>query len=308
MKRLLRSPTASVSILLLTAVLALALGCQTSPATGQSQLNVLTEQEELEIGEELGPEFLAENGGPIPSDTIQRYVSDLGVELAAVSERPDLPWEFHAVDSAVINAFALPGGKVFVSRGLLMQMENEAQLAAVLGHEIGHVTDQHIGQQMSRAVAAQFGLGLLGYAVSGQDWGQVVGIGVELATGFTLLSFSREQENVADVLGMRYMTDLGYNPLAAVEVMEILRQAGGAGGVEWLSTHPAPDTRVRRIQDIIEQDYPEARDTGRYSYHRDRFQRTVTQELETLPPPQHDPQQQQQSQRQPAHGHASSHR
>ncbi|MEX2386459.1 MAG: M48 family metalloprotease, partial [Phycisphaeraceae bacterium] len=166
-----------LTVLLLTVLLSVAPSCRVNPATGQRQLNVLTEQEEIAIGEENAPQFLQEYGGPIPSERVQRYVSEIGMEMARDSERPDLPWEFHTVDSGVINAFALPGGKVFISRGLMSKMQNEAQLAAVLGHEIGHVTAEHIGQQMSRAVAAQIGLGLLGAAVSDYEWGQILGLG-----------------------------------------------------------------------------------------------------------------------------------
>ena len=279
----------------LTATLALAAvvaapGCQTSPATGRAHVNLLNEAEEIRLGNEFAPEFLEQGGGPIPSERVQEYVSDLGHRLAAVSERPDLPWTFYTLDSAIINAFALPGGKVFISRGLLVEMDNEAQLAAVLGHEIGHVTDQHIGRQMSRGVLAQGALAVFGASVSDAEWAAVIGLGAETAAGLTLLRFSREQENTADALGIRYMTQLDYNPVGALQVMEILHRASGArGGVELFQTHPYPETRIERIERIIREDFPDYDDPARYRFHADRFKENVLDELDDLPAPTHDP-------------------
>ncbi|MEM6856010.1 MAG: M48 family metalloprotease, partial [Planctomycetota bacterium] len=109
-------------------------GCVTNPATGKSSLNLISEEREIAIGTEAEPQFIQENGGLVESQKLKDYVSRLGLELAAVSERPNLPWNFNVLDSDQINAFALPGGKVFMSRGLLEKMTNEAQLAGVLGH------------------------------------------------------------------------------------------------------------------------------------------------------------------------------
>ena len=221
-------------------------GCSTNPATGKKQLNALSESEERSLGAEAAPKFVEQYGGDIPSAEIQQYVSNLGHQLAAVSERPDLDWEFHAVNSSVINAFALPGGKVFITRGLMVKLGNEAQLAGVLGHEIGHVTAQHIGQQMTRA-AIITGIGV-GIGVAGEktdkDWMKVLGVGTSVGGGVYMLSFGRDQETQADELGLRYMTRLGYNPIGQIQVMKVLkRAAGGGGGLEILSTHPlARDT------------------------------------------------------------------
>ncbi|MEX0885541.1 MAG: M48 family metalloprotease [Phycisphaeraceae bacterium] len=271
----------------------LAAGCSTSPATGETHLNALTEPEEIQIGEQEAPAFLEAFGGEIPSSQIRQYVRDLGEQLATLSERPHLPWEFFVVDSPILNAFALPGGKVFVSRGLLAEMTNEAQLAAVLGHEIGHVTDEHLGRQMTRAAAAEMGLGLLGVAAGAdyETWVKVLGLG----TNVYLLTFSRDQEHAADELGMRYMTQLGYHPDGAAQLMEILARASGSyPGFEFFATHPHPESRIDRIQAIIVDRYPDRDEPGRYSLHEPRFRETVLNELPTLPPPSHDPEQQQQ--------------
>jgi predicted Zn-dependent protease len=278
--------------LALLALVGLHTACSTNPATGQRQLNVLSESEEIRIGEKAEPEFLGEYGGPIPSPTIRQYVSRIGQDLAAQSERPDLPWEFHVVDSSAVNAFALPGGKIFITRGLLSKFQNEAQVAGVLGHEIGHVTAQHIGQQMSRGLILQgigIGIGVAG-SQSDQDWLTALGIGTSVGGTLYLLKFSRDQETQSDELGLRYMTQLGYNPVGQLQVMKILkREAGqrGGGGLEILSTHPMPDTRIDRLEKVIKKEYPDHDDPSAYHFDQDRFNKRVLEELKDLPPPKH---------------------
>ena len=275
----------------LVTALAVAFGCSINPATGERQLNMLSEGQEISIGDEAAPQFLDEYGGEIPSSAIRDYVSDLGERLAAVSERPDLPWEFHVVDSAVINAFALPGGKVFMSRGLLEKMTNEAQLAGVLGHEIGHVTAQHIGQQMTRQQLVAVGAVAAGVAaqVSDETWVKVLGAGAGVGGGVYLLKFGRDQESQADTLGLRYMSKLGYNPVGQVQVMEILKNASerGGGAPEFLSTHPLPETRIKRLIDEIREDYPDHDNPQVYKFAEDRFEREVLDRLEDLPRARH---------------------
>ena len=276
-------------------------GCSTNPATGERQLNAISESREIEIGKDAEPKFLKQYGGELPDNEVVRYVRALGNKLAAESERPDLPWKFHVVDSASVNAFALPGGKIFLSRGLLARMKNEAQVAGVLGHEIGHVTAQHIGQQMTRSAIAQgviAGIGIAGQA-SEEEWVQVLGVGAQIGGGLYLLKFSRDQESQADVLGLRYMTRLNYNPIGQLQVMKILQREAnqrGSAQLEILSTHPLPQTRIDDIESLIQEKYPDYDDPRKYKLARDRFQNKVASRLEQLPPPEHDPAKNQQSQ------------
>lgn len=275
-----------------TLLLALILlsGCTTNPATGERQFNTLGNNEEISLGTQAEPEFLKQYGGEVPSPKLTAYVRDLGMKLAKSGERPDLPWNFHVVDSAVINAFALPGGKVFVSRGLLAKMNSEAQLAGVLGHECGHVTAQHIGQQMSRAQVVQ-GLGVVIGVIGSQTnnrYLDVLGVGAAAGGTVYLLKFGREQELQADALGIRYMTRLGYNPIAQRQVMEILqKEAGSGGGPEFLSTHPYPESRVQRINEILAKEYPNAMTSNQYKFNPSEYKSNVLDELARLPPPKH---------------------
>lgn len=264
-------------------------GCATNPATGERQLQVLSREEEIAIGNDAAPQFLKDGGGEIPDPEIQRYVADLGARLAAVSERPDLPWEFYTLDSAMINAFALPGGKVFISRGLMEKMDNEAQLAGVLGHEVGHVTAKHINDRMAQALGISLATAAIGVAaqVSEEDWVQVLGAGVGVGGQLFALKFSRSDELQADRLGVRYMSQIDYNPVGQLQVMQILKQASGGGGVEFLQTHPLPSTRIDRLENLIRDRYPRADETGAYVFGHDRFEQNVLARLKKLPPAQH---------------------
>ncbi|MEM7624011.1 MAG: M48 family metallopeptidase [Planctomycetota bacterium] len=272
-------------------------GCVTNPATGKQSFNLISEEREIAIGAEAEPQFIQENGGLVQSPQVRDYVTRLGLELAAVSERPHLPWSFNVLDSEVINAFALPGGKVFVSRGLIEKMTNEAQLAGVLGHEIGHVTAQHVNARMSQALIVQ-GIAV-GTSVAGEiaddDTLRVLGVGAGLGGGVYLLKFGRDQESESDELGVRYMTRLGYNPYGQVQVMQILKEAqGGGGGPEFFATHPLPQTRIDRLQEHITLNYPAASRPGgdsdaygtndQYRFNAEAFRANVLNPLKRLPP------------------------
>ena len=282
------SPLSHPLLLCLLAMLALT-GCQTNEATGRNQLRFLSWEDEVRIGNEAAPEFLDQGGGEIPDQQVLSYVRGLGNRLASESEMPDIQWEFHVLDSAVINAFALPGGKVFVSRGLMEKMTNEAQLAGVMGHEIGHVTARHGNERMSQAMIAQGALLAVGIgsSVSDNEWMQVLGVGTAVGGQLFLLKYSRSNESEADQLGVRYMAKLGYNPVGQVQVMEILKSvSGGSGTPEWLSTHPAPETRIEDLEQLIKKQYPQYdADPPVYVFREAEFKKNVLEPLSKLPPP-----------------------
>ncbi len=263
-------------------------GCTTNPATGEKYWNTLSREQEISIGEEQSPELIRQYDGLIPDQHVRDYVAEIGHRLAALSEYADLPWEFHALNSEVINAFALPGGKVFITRGLMSKMTNEAQLAGVLGHEIGHVTAQHMDQRYRDAIIA--GVIATGVGIATRDaesdavrYGAPAGTAV--ATMLVTRKFSRNQESQADLLGLRYMTRAGYDPQALLGVMTILGEAGGGGGIEWLQTHPLPATRYDDIRQLIDEQYAHTRNNPAYELHADRFEASVLDRLDDLPAP-----------------------
>lgn len=246
--------------------------CSTNPTTGRSQLNMLSRSDEIKMGTDSKPEMLKEYGGEVKNPEARAYVSNLGHQLAAQTEadNPGLPWEFTLLDSDVINAFALPGGKVFVSKGLAEKMTNEAQMAGVLGHEIGHVTARHINEKVTRQTGASVGLSVIS-AVIGGGGDAITGLAGQ-AVQITLLSYDRDQESEADSLGMRYMVKCYYNPIGQLQVMEILKkEAGTSNSPEFLQTHPIPETRIKRIQQIIDTDYKYTQNNPQYKLNAEQF-------------------------------------
>jgi predicted Zn-dependent protease len=232
----------------------LALGsCSTNPATGRSQLAMISEAQEIEMGRQADREIVA-SMGLYPDEALQRYVQELGLRLARSSERPNLPWQFRVLDDPTVNAFALPGGFLYVTRGILAHLSSEAELVGVLGHEIGHVTARHSVEQMSRAQLATLGLGAAAIASDSQDvarYGQLVQAGV----GLMFLKFGRDDERQADDLGLRYLTRAAYDLREMPNVFRTLDRvsaAAGAGRIpNWLATHPSPADRVQRLSAAI---------------------------------------------------------
>jgi predicted Zn-dependent protease len=225
--------------------------CAVNPATGRREFSLVSESEEIQMGRDADPEIVAQFG-LVDDAGLQSYVSSLGTRLAAVSERTHLPWSFKVVDDPIVNAFALPGGFIYVSRGILAHFDSEAELAGVLGHEIGHVTARHSASQMSRQQLQQIGLGV-GMIVSEtfRQYGDLASAGLQLMN----LRYSRGDESQSDELGLRYIGRLQYDPEAMIGVFEMLAQVGGGGEggrvPEWQLTHPYPENREQAMRDII---------------------------------------------------------
>ena len=229
-------------------LLSLISGCATNPATGKRQLMLVSEAQEIEMGRQADKEVEA-SFGLYPDEKVQAYVARLGASLVPGSERQNLPWTFRVVDDPTVNAFALPGGFVYATRGLMTHLTSEAELASVLGHEMGHVTARHTASMISKQQFAMLGLGI-GMVVRPelQQFGDLAQAGV----GLMFLKFSRDAERQADDLGLRYLTRQGYDPQQAVEVFSVLegasRQTGEGRLPSWLSTHPEPQDRAQRLR------------------------------------------------------------
>ena len=237
------------TLVALAATTALAASCATNPVTGRRELSLIGEQQEIAMGLEAAKSASSEMG-VYPDSVLQRYVNTLGMPLARASERPNLPWSFTVIDDPVVNAFALPGGPLFVTRGILAHMNSEAQLVSVLGHEIGHVTARHSVSQMSRAQLTQ-GL-FVGAMILRPELQQFGNLGSQ-ALGVMFLKFGRDDETQSDELGFKYMTNGGYDPAEMAEMFKTLDRTGGGSDrtPEWLSTHPNPGNRVARTNERI---------------------------------------------------------
>jgi len=218
-------------------------GCVRNPVTGGRQLALISESQEIAIGEASHPEVLAEFGA-VDNQALQEYVSRIGTGIAKISHRPDLPWHFTVVDTDVVNAFAVPGGYIYLTRGILAQMNNEAEMASVLGHEIGHVTARHSVTQLSQQQL--MGLGLTLGSVFSPTFRNLSGL-AETGLSVLMLKYSRDHERQSDQLGVQYMAQAGYDPEQMSKFFQVfvaMREESGSAIPNWLSSHPAPPDRI----------------------------------------------------------------
>jgi predicted Zn-dependent protease len=227
-------------------------GCARNPVTGETQLSLVSESQEIAMGKQAEQD-VASSIGYYNDPAVQEYVSGIGMKIAKASERPNLPWEFHVVDDASVNAFALPGGYIHVTRGLMTAVNDEAELATVVGHEIGHVTNRHSVQQISKAQVAQLGLGL--GSILSPSIAQYAGLASQ-GLQLLFLKYSRDAENQADMAGFRYALNQNYDVRHMTNVMEILdreSKLGGGGRLpDWLATHPNPGARIQHISAMLD--------------------------------------------------------
>ena len=221
--------------------------CVRNPATGSRQLSLVSESQEIGMGRDFDKQVDAAIGLYADS-SLQRWIQAFGKRLADLSERPNLPWTFRIVDDSAVNAFALPGGFIYVTRGILAYLNSEAQLAGVVGHEIGHVTARHAAQQITKQALAQ--LGLAAGSIASPSVGQYANL-ASGALGVLFLKYSRDAERQADDLGLRYMERAGYDARELPGVFEMLGRVTSAAGGDrmpgWLATHPDPGDRRERI-------------------------------------------------------------
>jgi predicted Zn-dependent protease len=226
--------------------------CATNPATGKKEISLMSEAQEIALGQQMDAEVRREMG-VYDNPELQRYVESVGMKLARASQRPELPWHFTVVDEPAVNAFALPGGYIYVTRGILPFLQDEAQLAGVLGHEVGHVTARHSAQQYTKATSAGVGLALLGIFV---PEAQPLQGAAQTALGVLFLKHGRDDEIQADQLGVDYTARTGFNPAGVAGMLRTLSRLDEASGSRrgvpnWLATHPAPADRVTQVQAYI---------------------------------------------------------
>jgi predicted Zn-dependent protease len=255
-----------------TAALAFTIACATNPATGKHEISLMSEAQEIQIGQQQDAQVRHEMG-VYRDAALQEYVSGIGMTLARAGERPNLPWHFTVVDTPAVNAFALPGGYIYITRGIMPFLDNEAQLAGVLGHEIGHVTARHAAQQYSRSTEAELGLLVSSILVpQTRPLAQLGGNGL----GLLFLKYGRDDEAQADSLGVRYTSHSGWDPAGVPQMLTTLGRieetSDNKGVPNWLSTHPAPEDRVQRVSAAVQQAEAGA---DRFTVERDAFLKRI---------------------------------
>ena len=227
-------------------------GCSTNPVTGRRELSLISTSQEISMGAEAAPEFEKEFDGRVPNQELQSYVQAVGGRVAAVSDR-EMPYEFTLVQSKVPNAFALPGGKIFITAGLMSRMTNERQLAAVLGHETGHVAAKHNVNGLQRQMGAAVLVQIAGMILSGTEGQAAQGV-AKVVAGMATMKYGRDDEYQSDQLGIKYMSQAGYNPWGMVELLNVLKSLSDSEGstlTEMFQTHPLTGKRISEAEDTI---------------------------------------------------------
>jgi predicted Zn-dependent protease len=268
----------------------LALGCATSPVTGRRQLMLISEEDELQIDKQHSPHQFSADYGPLQDSALNAYIDRTGKRIASLTHRPHLPYSFRAVNATYINAYTFPGGSIAVTRGILLNLKDEAELAALLGHELGHVNARHTAEQMSKSKVTSSLVG--GLAMIAGTRGAIYG---ELATqlgmlgaGALLASYSRDNEREADSLGMEYMVRAKYDSNGMVGLMDMLRNMSKRkpSTIELMfATHPMSDERFRTAVRNSQTTYASAKG---FPTHRERYMdhtaklRTIKSAIEVL--------------------------
>jgi predicted Zn-dependent protease len=270
--------------------LAVVASCTVNPVTGKNELSLLDEDQEVSLGEAQYQPSQQAQGGPYVSDPdLTRYVQSIGQQLARVADRR-LPYEFVIIDDSRPNAWALPGGKIAINRGLLTRLNSEAELAAVLSHEIVHAAARHSAKSIERNLLLSSVINMAGSALADQNnrYATIFDSGAQLGAQFIVSSYGREAELESDAFGMLYMQRAGFDPMAAVTLQETFVALSKARSASWLdgmlASHPPSEERVRRNQVTAEQlragrSQPAIQGFDRYQLKLDRLS-TKTQGYE----------------------------
>lgn len=240
--------------------------CAVNPVTGKKEFMLLSREQEVEMGKASDPDIVAAFG-LYPSERLQNFIDEKGKQMAAISHRAELTYQFKILDSPVVNAFAVPGGYVYFTRGIMAHFNNEAEFAGVLGHEIGHIAARHSAKQYSRAMAAQLGLAV-GSIVS-EEFARFSDL-AQTGVGILFLKFGRDAERQSDELGVEYSTKIGYNAdemAGFFNTLERMQQEAGQAIPTFLSTHPDPGERNQRVKKLAQQWQQK---TGRKEYNVNR--------------------------------------
>ena len=248
-------------------------GCAVNPITGEEELMFYPETKDVAIGRKYAPEVEKHMGGKIANESLQSYIDGVGQKIARVSHRPDLEYHFVALEHESLNALALPGGYIFITKGLLEKLETEAQLTGILAHEAAHVVSRDTTAALSRARVMD--LFVTAMAVSGATPAGAVKM-AQLTRVFLGLRYSRKDEWEADLAGLDYMVRAGYDPQGMVETMQILQEQDTVRPIEFFSTHPSPRNRIAYLTEAIQTKYSRV---ARLKVEEENYRRAVLQHL-----------------------------
>ena len=255
--------------LLIIGFLAGGLACSRNPVTGKRQVILMSKEQELAIGQQSHPSIVA-TMGLYENKQMQDFINEKGKAMAAISHRPDLPYQFYIVDSPVVNAFAVPGGYVYFTRGIMAHFNNEAEFAGVLGHEIGHITAQHSARQQTSQL---FGtLGAIAGAILVPQLGESLMQGAQILG----LKYSRDHESESDKIGVEYSSKIGYNAVEMANffgTIKRIQEKSGQSVPTFLSTHPDPGNRQSRVQGLAKEF--QAANPAQYKIERERYLRMI---------------------------------
>ena len=227
-------------------------GCASNPITGEEELMFDRDyHHDIKLGKEIAPHVEKELKGEIPDQALQDYINGVGHKITRFSHNPDFDFNFVAVNDKSINAISLPGGRIFITKGLLLKLESESQLAGVLAHETVHVVARDTENMMSK----QAGMGVLFILAASQARTQGEIAAADLALQLVTLKYSREDERTADLGGMDYMFRAGYDPNGMVETMQILQKEDAIRSSDFFSTHPSPENRIDYLRARIQSHY-----------------------------------------------------
>jgi len=248
-------------------------GCAADPITGKKQLMLVSEETEIQIDKKQSPRQFSSDYGILQDKALNNYIDATGKRLAALTHRPHMPYSFQGVNATYVNAYAFPGGSIAATRGILLALDNEAELAALLGHELGHVNARHTAEQMSKGVLTNAIVGGISAAAGTQSaaLGQLASQLGMVGAGALLASYSRDNEREADALGLEYMSSTGYNAEGFVGLMDVLRSLSKRkpSAIELMfATHPMSDERYKTAVDAVQNQY---RGTNKLGLSRDRY-------------------------------------
>jgi predicted Zn-dependent protease len=248
-------------------------GCAMDPVTGMPQLMLVSESQEIDADKKHSPHQFSADYGTLQDQDLNKYIDKTGRKMAALTHRPNMPYSFRGVNATYVNAYAFPGGSIACTRGILLALDNEAELAALLGHELGHVNARHTAEQMSKGILASVAVsGVAAYVGSdNRALGDLAaGLG-NIGAGVLLSKYSRDNEREADALGMEYMVKSQYNPNGMVGLMDMLRSMSKhkPNVIELMfATHPMSDERYKTVLETSSTEYRSAAD---YSLYRERY-------------------------------------